>query len=51
MKILLVEDDLRLAETLAEALTDQRYVVDIVTDGEAGWQQAKSLSYDSMALK
>jgi len=37
MRILLVEDDICLAETLAEALTDQRYVVDIVTDGEAGW--------------
>jgi len=37
MRILLVEEDVRLAETLAEALTDQRYVVDIATDGEAGW--------------
>ncbi|PSB03528.1 response regulator transcription factor [Merismopedia glauca] len=50
MRILLVEDDLRLAETLAEALTDQRYVVDIVTDGEAGWQQAKMLDYDLLLL-
>ncbi len=50
MRILLVEDDIRLAETLAEALTDQRYVVDIVTDGEAGWQQAKLLEYDLLLL-
>lgn len=50
MRILLVEDDLRLAETLAEALTDQRYVVDVVTDGEAGWEQAKVLKYDLMVL-
>jgi DNA-binding response OmpR family regulator len=50
MRILLVEDDLRLAETLAEALTDQRYVVDIVTDGEAGWQQVKLLDYDLLLL-
>jgi DNA-binding response OmpR family regulator len=50
MRILLVEDDIRLAETLAEALTDQRYVVDIVTDGEAGWQQAKLLDYDLLLL-
>jgi DNA-binding response OmpR family regulator len=50
MRILLVEDDLRLAETLAEALTDQRYVVDIVTDGEAGWQQVKVLEYDLLLL-
>jgi DNA-binding response OmpR family regulator len=50
MRILLVEDDVRLAETLAEALTDQRYVVDIATDGEAGWHQAKVLNYDLMLL-
>ena len=50
MRILLVEDDIRLAETLAEALTDQRYVVDIATDGEAAWHQAKLLDYDLMVL-
>ena len=50
MRILLVEDDVRLAETLAEALTDQRYVVDIATDGETAWYQAKVLEYDLMLL-
>ncbi|WP_341529132.1 response regulator transcription factor [Nostoc sp. UHCC 0302] len=50
MRILLVEDDVRLAETLAEALTDQRYIVDVVTDGEAGWNQAKILDYDLLLL-
>lgn len=50
MRILLVEDDVRLAETLAEALTDQRYVVDIVTNGEAGWYQANALDYDVLLL-
>lgn len=50
MRILLVEDDISLAETLAEALTDQRYVVDVVADGEAGWNQAKALDYDLLLL-
>lgn len=50
MRILLVEDDTRLAETLAEALSDQRYVVDIAPDGETGWHQAKSLEYDLIVL-
>ena len=50
MRILLVEDDIRLAETLAEALIDERYVVDIAADGETGWHQAKSLDYDLMLL-
>jgi DNA-binding response OmpR family regulator len=50
MRILLIEDDVRLADTLAEALTDQRYIVDVVTDGEAGWNQAKMLDYDLLLL-
>lgn len=50
MRILLVEDDTRLAETLAEALNDQRYIVDIAADGETGWHQAKILEYDLMLL-
>jgi DNA-binding response OmpR family regulator len=50
MRILLVEDDVRLADTLAEALTDQRYIVDVVTDGEAGWNQTKILDYDLLLV-
>jgi DNA-binding response OmpR family regulator len=50
MRILLVEDDAHLAETLAEALSDQHYVVDIATDGESGWHQANVLDYDLMVL-
>ncbi|BAY97523.1 two component transcriptional regulator [Tolypothrix tenuis PCC 7101] len=50
MRILLVEDDVLLAETLAEALTNQLYVVDVVHDGEAGWYQAKTLDYDLLLL-
>jgi DNA-binding response OmpR family regulator len=50
MRILLVEDDVYLAETLAEALTDQLYVVDVVHDGEAGWHQVKALNYDLLLL-
>lgn len=50
MRILLIEDDVRLAETLAEALIDQRYAVDVVTDGETGWHQVKALDYDLMLL-
>jgi len=33
----------RLLKLLAEALIDQRYVVDVVNDGEAAWQQVKVL--------
>src|SRR4028119_1019358 len=50
MRFLLVEDDVPLAEALAEALIDQRYVVDVVHDGEAAWQQVKVLAYDLILL-
>ena len=50
MRFLLVEDDVPLAEALAEALIDQRYVVDVVNDGEAAWQQVKVLAYDLILL-
>ncbi|MBO3458037.1 response regulator transcription factor [Aetokthonos hydrillicola Thurmond2011] len=50
MRILLVEDDIPLAETLAEALSDQLYVVDLAQDGEQGWDCAKAFDYDLMLL-
>lgn len=50
MRILLVEDDINLAETLAEAITDQRYVVDIALDGESALNYLKSLNYDLLVL-
>ncbi|NEP50611.1 MAG: response regulator transcription factor [Moorea sp. SIO3C2] len=50
MKILLVEDDILLAENLSEALTNQRYVVDMVTNGEIACQQSQMLDYDLMVL-
>ena len=50
MRILLVEDDFNLAETLAEAITDQRYVVDVASDGESALDHIKTLDYDLLLL-
>jgi len=50
MKILIVEDDKIIAETLADALTEQLFAVDIVRDGKAGWEQAKAVNYDLILL-
>jgi len=50
MRILLVEDNARLAEALLEALTDQLYVVDVVKDGEFAWEQVKAIAYDLILL-
>jgi two-component system OmpR family response regulator len=50
MKILLVEDDERIAEALAEDLTEQHYVVDLASDGQAGWELVEAFSYDLLLL-
>jgi DNA-binding response OmpR family regulator len=50
MRILLVEDDIPLAATLAEAMTDQLYVVDLAQDSEQGWDCIKAFEYDLMLL-
>jgi len=50
MRILLVEDDERLAKALAEALVDQHYVVDIATDGCSGWEFVEISPYDLIVL-
>lgn len=50
MRILLVEDDFILAETLAEAITDRRYVVDVANDGESALDCLNSLDYDLILL-
>ncbi len=50
MKILLVEDDECFAAALAEALSDQWYVVDVANDGEVGWAQAQAINYDLILL-
>lgn len=50
MKILLVEDDDRIAAALMEALTDCHYVVDVAIDGEKGWEFVQSFPYDLLVL-
>ena len=50
MRILLVEDDLQLAESLTETLTAQLYSVDLARDGESAWEQAKLSVYGLILL-
>ncbi len=50
MKILLVEDNNRIADALAEALTHQYYIVDIALDGQAGWEFVEVFPYDLIVL-
>lgn len=50
MRILLVEDDDRIAKPLAEDLRHQNHVVDIASDGLAGWDYAQAVFYDLILL-
>lgn len=50
MRVLLVEDDPRIADVLAASLCEQRYIVDVAEDGEKGWEFVETLSYDLILL-
>jgi DNA-binding response OmpR family regulator len=50
MKILLVEDDTKIALFIKKGLTEQSYAVDIAEDGERGERLAESNSYDIMLI-
>jgi len=50
MRILIVEDDTRMAELLRRGLTQDRHSVDVAADGLTGLQRARSQAYDTIVL-
>ncbi|MBO4854501.1 MAG: response regulator transcription factor [Oscillospiraceae bacterium] len=50
MRILIVEDEVRLAQTLAELMKRQGYTADVCHDGVSGLDNALSGIYDLMVL-
>ena len=50
MKVLLVEDDREMADSLRVSLEEEGHSVDHADDGEAGAEMAKSRSYDVIVL-
>lgn len=50
MRILLVEDEIRLADSLSEILTANKYNVDVANDGADGLYFATSAEYDAIIL-
>ncbi|MDD6237314.1 MAG: response regulator transcription factor [Clostridiales bacterium] len=50
MRILVVEDETRLADALAQILLENRYMVDVAHDGQDGLDYALSGIYDAMIL-
>lgn len=50
MRILLVEDEPRMANVIAKGLREQSYAVDVVQDGDAGLYQTSINDYDAIIL-
>jgi len=50
MRILVVEDEIHLAEALSHILRKNNYTVDVANDGEAGYDNALSGIYDVIVL-
>src|SRR6185295_6151286 len=50
MRILLVEDEPRMANVIAKGLREQSYAVDVAQDGDAGLYQAAINDYDLIIL-
>ena len=50
MRILIIEDDDRIAQPLAEDLRHQNHVVDLAIDGLEGWKYFQSTAYDMVLL-
>ena len=50
MRILVIEDEKRLADTLRDLLSERSYIADAVYDGERGLDEAMSGIYDAVVL-
>lgn len=50
MRILVVEDEKRLAKALGEILAGEKYMVDVVYDGQDGFDYAMEDIYDAIVL-
>jgi DNA-binding response OmpR family regulator len=50
MRLLLIEDEIHLAEAISQILKKNNYTVDMVHDGEAGYDYGMSKIYDMILL-
>jgi DNA-binding response OmpR family regulator/HPt (histidine-containing phosphotransfer) domain-containing protein len=50
MKTLIIEDDAAMIAILMRTLSAYHYIVDVVTDGEVGWQYLTTFDYDLILL-
>jgi DNA-binding response OmpR family regulator len=50
MRILLVEDEKKVADIILRGLKAERYAVDVHHDGQSGWEAASTYNYDLIIL-
>ena len=50
MRVLVVEDEARIAEDLRTALTEAGYLVEVAADGETAWFKGSTEDYDLVVL-
>ncbi|MCJ2021591.1 response regulator transcription factor [Methylobacterium sp. E-065] len=50
MRVLIVEDEPRIAADIRQGLERAGYVADVVADGEAAWFRGETEAYDAMVL-
>ena len=50
MRLLLIEDERKVADVVARGLRAERFAVDVTYDGDTGWQMATCVDYDLLIL-
>ncbi|HVV01847.1 MAG TPA: response regulator transcription factor [Verrucomicrobiae bacterium] len=50
MRILLIEDERKVADFIARGLKAERFAVDLAVDGVSGWDMASTVDYDLIIL-
>lgn len=50
MKVLIIDDEVKLADALGELFRNNKFIVDVVYDGEDGYFYAKKGDYDAVVL-
>jgi two-component system copper resistance phosphate regulon response regulator CusR len=50
MRVLLIEDERKVADFVARGLRADRFAVDVAYDGQTGWEMASTVDYDLIIL-
>src|SRR6266705_383511 len=50
MRLLLIEDEKKVADFVARGLRAERFAVDVAYDGSMGWEMATAVDYDVIIL-